>query len=136
MTDSDDNGLARLESVVDSYGSRPSRWPEAERDQLEALLRAQPRAREIVERAAPLDAILDQAAPTLATAELIGKLLSAAPSASRRQWRAVVWPFGPIWQPLGGLAAAALLSVVLTLMIPLPEAEAELVAEIETDMLG
>ena len=39
MTDSDDNSLARLASVVDSYGSRPSRWPEAERDQLEALLR-------------------------------------------------------------------------------------------------
>ncbi|SNB51068.1 hypothetical protein SAMN07250955_10128 [Arboricoccus pini] len=73
--------LERLSAILDAYGSRAYRWPEAERDAALDLLAHSPTARARRNAAAELDAVLDildiddaAASPALRKA-----VLSAAP---------------------------------------------------------
>ncbi len=121
MTGKEDTKLRRLETVLAAFGADPNRWPMEERIELRDMVDTDPTAQQLIHDAAALDAMLDLAPPPLPSPELAADILHVEPGSSWRQWCAILWPFGGIWQPIGGLAAAAALSVVLALTVPLPE---------------
>ena len=71
----------RFDSIVDAYGARPDRWPEAEREAAEAYLEAHPEARVALDAAAELDELIQAAAIAPQPSELMSaRLLRAAPA--------------------------------------------------------
>jgi hypothetical protein len=50
---------SRFEAILEAYGARPERWPEAERAEAEAFARAHPELAPAVAEAERLDALLD-----------------------------------------------------------------------------
>jgi len=105
----------RLRQILDAYGARPERWPEAERAAARALLASSPAARAAQADAARLDALLDAApAPPAPPAELAARIVAAARPRARvvslRRAAAVVVP----------LAAAAGLVLWLQHRAPSP----------------
>lgn len=100
--------LTRLERVLEAYGAEPARWPAEERARLEALLAESPRARDLRDAAARLDAWLDAAGDVPPPAlELFDRVLDRAPHerAQRHRWR---------WASVVPLAAAAALALYVT----------------------
>jgi hypothetical protein len=134
MTNLQDINLQRLQAVVDAFGANPDRWPAAERSALEALVIGDEAARKIVGDAEKLDSILDQAAPPPPAPELMADILFVPPKSNWRQILAELWPFGPIWKPASGLAMALAISVMTAALMPLPEAEADVMTEIEGEI--
>ena len=63
----------RFAALIEAYGSRPNRWPEAERDAALALLASSSWARRLRDEAAALDALLDRAT----VPEVLGPEMSA-----------------------------------------------------------
>jgi hypothetical protein len=127
----EEKDLQRLRAVVDAYGGSSARWPEVDRAQLEALLLENAAAQKIVAEATGLDQWLDHAAPPPPSSELMADILFVPPKANWHQVLAELWPFGPIWKPASGLAMALVLSVMTASLMPLPEAEADVMAEID-----
>lgn len=71
----------RFDSIVDAYGARPDRWPEAEREAAEAYLQAHPEARVALDAAAELDGLIKSAAIAPQPSEMLSaRLLRAAPA--------------------------------------------------------
>ena len=134
MTNSQDLNLRRLQAVVDAFGASSDRWPAAERSALERLVISDEAAHEIVSEAGKLDFMLDQAAPPEPAPELMADILFVPPKANWRQVLAELWPFGPIWKPASGLAMALAFSVITAALMPLPEAEADVMMEIEHEI--
>jgi hypothetical protein len=56
--------LKRFKALMDSYGAKPERWPEAMRAEAEALLRISPEARQLLAAARELDEAIDAARDT------------------------------------------------------------------------
>jgi hypothetical protein len=134
MTNSHNLNVQRLQAVVDAFGANPERWPAAEQSALEVLATGDKAARDIVGEARKLDFMLDQAEPPPAAPELMADILFVPPKANWRQVLAELWPFGPIWKPASGLAMALAISVMTAALMPLPEAEADVMAEIEREI--
>jgi|GEM_PF-1033646 len=98
-------GIERLAKLLDAYGARPERWPDAERALALALLARSAEARALRAGAARLDALLErlpEAAPSAGLADRIVR--AAAPRGRRLPGWAVV--------PLAAAAALALWLVV------------------------
>jgi len=112
MTDRDDDRYARLKRLYDAYGADAARWPEGERAWAEALVEADPQARDA---AARLDAALDRATLAQPSPELMARVLMAAPVTPWRRRLIALWPFGPAWQPASALATACVLGIVVGL---------------------
>jgi hypothetical protein len=53
--------LRRFKMLIDSYGAEPRRWPDKDRPQAEALLKASPEARRLFEQALRLDGAIKEA---------------------------------------------------------------------------
>ena len=74
------------------------------------------RARPCSPRPEALTAVLREMPPVLASPELKARVLSDAaggPAAANGDLLKALWPFGPIWRPALGLAAAACLGIAL-----------------------
>jgi len=105
--------LARLTTVLEAYGANPQRWPAAERTGLQALVRTVPEAHHLFAEAQALDRRLDTVPEPTASPELLAAVLGAAEGRTGLRLRALLWPFGPIWQPVCGLLLAAMLGAGL-----------------------
>jgi len=128
--------MARFRRIVEAYGAAPQRWPKAERAWALSLLEGSAEARAFREQAAALDALLDRAQATEPSPELIADILAAASPSAWRSWGSLLWPFGPLWQPVTGLALAAVFGIMLGAAFPGAMETAELVAEIDSLILG
>ncbi len=133
--------LERLRALLDAYGANPDRWPPEERATALALLEQSPEAQRWRDASAHLDALLDQAPGYEASADLIDRILAAAPTPARsanrtpapyrhvtrrvRAWRAIAAAL-----PLA--AAAVLVLWALTKPSQTPERANVSLAEIET----
>jgi hypothetical protein len=74
---------ARFGEILDAYGADPDRWPADEREAALGLMREDPAARALSERAERLDralASLDDAEPSR---DLVARVLAAVPSTAR-----------------------------------------------------
>jgi hypothetical protein len=115
---------ARFAALVEAYGGDPARWPAEERDGARALIAADPSARRALDEAAALDAVLDRAPAEPPSAELATRILAAAPvppagrarSGRVRRLRdrlaGLLAGLGG-WQPVGAMAAALILGLVV-----------------------
>jgi hypothetical protein len=114
-----DLDLARFKQYLAAYGARLQAWPEAARAEAEGLRVRSAAARELWRREAALDARLNAEQPLPPSPDLVAAVLAAAPSANAarvqgwRRWGPVLWPFGPPWQPAAGMAAAAMLGILV-----------------------
>ncbi|MBW2452916.1 MAG: hypothetical protein JRI68_00300 [Deltaproteobacteria bacterium] len=123
--------LERFEDLLDVYGASPDRWPADERDGGLALLADDAHAQQLVATAQALDDLLDAAPSEEPSAALRSRVLAAAPErpltwrARLDQFTAQLWPFTPRWQPATGLAAAALLGIVVGTAVPETAAASE-----------
>ncbi len=115
----DEMTLHRLDELLECYGARPERWPDAERAAALALLLASRDARSRRDAAAALDAVLERAPAIEPSAGLAARILAGAPRTARmeapRHWRV------PVAAALG-LAAAASLAVWLVRRVEVPRA--------------
>jgi hypothetical protein len=124
-----DRELDRLMRCIEAYGAEPARWPEAERDGLRALLAASPGAQRVLEDARGLDALLNRAALPVPSPELMADVLATAGPSRVKQWFALLWPFGPAWQPVSAFAVVAVFGFYLGAVTPLPgPSDADLLA--------
>jgi hypothetical protein len=103
--------LQRFLRLVEAYGSQLSRFPEAERDAAEALVRVSEPARAALDAESELDGVLDtftapELSPTLA--RRLNEIPIRAPVTRRKRW-----PLQRLWAPALGWAAAAALGVAL-----------------------
>jgi hypothetical protein len=98
--------LERLRVLLDAYGARAERWPDAERDTALALLERSADARALRADAGRLDELLDLAPVTHPTPELVRRVMAGAPP-NIRQRPSVRRP--RLMVAVGALAAAAAL---------------------------
>ncbi|MES1990288.1 MAG: hypothetical protein V4441_04965 [Pseudomonadota bacterium] len=124
--------MQRFSEIVDAYGALVHRWPADERDAALALLADSAEARDRVQAAGELDAMLDAApAPAPASPDLVARIMAARPRAiaviaAARQskdgfWKSLVseiWPYGSPALPAGALAASIVLGVSFGLSAP------------------
>ncbi|UDL89285.1 hypothetical protein LGH82_30160 [Mesorhizobium sp. PAMC28654] len=120
----------RFAEIVEAYGSRPNRWPQAEREAALAFMNSHPEAvRALRAEASLLDGLLDSSVVAPASRELRQAILQAAPALK-------VAPFGTIgrampkptlWQRAGfwgagivGIGLAGALAGAMTLAIVAP----------------
>lgn len=119
-----DIDLDRFLELVEAYGAEPERWPEGERAGALALLATSPEARAACREAAALDGLLDELRGFRPSTVLTARVLAAAPAKPAKPGSVLsavlrsLWPARPIWQPAGGLAAAALLGLAVGLSEP------------------
>ncbi len=107
--------LGRFRELLDAYGADSARWPEHARTWAEPLAASDGAARDLQHQAAKLDALLDELPAPNPAPELMADILAAAP-ASRKgpgRWALRLWPFGPIWQPIGTLVTATALGIII-----------------------
>jgi len=69
--------LARLETVLDIFGSDPNRWPARERVALEALIETNADARRLLGEALALARVMDTAPASKASASLKSRITTA-----------------------------------------------------------
>jgi hypothetical protein len=116
--------LERFATIVGAYGADSSSWPDDEREAALALLASSEEAARMQQEAAALDAFLDDVPDVRPSTALRSRILEQAPRRSSswaERWNRfaeVVWPFGPRWQPVAALAAAAVLGVVVGVAVP------------------
>ena len=109
--------LARLAELLDAYGASPQRWPEAERAAAEQLLALSAEAGVLRDRAARLDAALDEFLVVPADRQLRARILASYPPAPMG-WRHFL---AELWQDLGGsrlVAPAFAASLALGAVMP------------------
>ena len=124
MTTRDD--INRLAEVLEIFGPDASRWPEAERDQLEALAGRDVAAGKLVAEARALASVMAHAPAGEAGAELKARILAAAgremqsdklvrqPSQSvLSRFFGAGWSFVPTWQSAAVMAASLACGIYL-----------------------
>jgi len=124
--------LERFEELVDAYGASSDRWPDHDRAAALALVADDGDAAALLEAAQGMDDLLDLAPPVEEPAPALRRrVLEAAPQ-PRQTWlerldqlTARLWPFSPRWQPATGLAAAAVLGIVVGTAVPETAAASE-----------
>lgn len=102
---------ARFEAMAQAYGGEAARWPAGERDSAALLMAAEPDfARDVLARAAALDAALDAFRPPPVPPTLRDQVLAAAPKAPRWAWLSPA-------AVAAGLAAACAAGVIVGVVI-------------------
>ncbi len=107
-----DDELERFGALLEAFGADARRWPADRRDWALAVLARSAEAQRLQAQAARLDVLLDAAAPPAAPAALIGRVLAAAPGAAVDLRERDSW-IRRFWQPVMGLAMAALFGMAL-----------------------
>jgi hypothetical protein len=123
----------RFAVLIGAYGANPARWPAAERDAAERLLRSSTSAQALAAEARRLDQSLVPTGPEPVPASLEHKLLadfarvSQRPSLQRvlRGAAEFVWPGAPAWQPAFALALALAVGLGIAALTPLEEPHAD-----------
>lgn len=115
----------RLETVLDSYGAAPERWPAEDRAAALALLARSDAARRRWVEAAGLDAIMQPAAapqPSAALAERIKALPVERAAPRRRPWglATLLMPLAPLRMPVAGAFAGVAVAFLAGLAVPSP----------------
>lgn len=95
--------LGRFSELLEAYGSRIDAWPAREAAGARALLESSAEARALLDAEAAFEGELRGAGVSELPAGLERRLLEIPVSAKRRN----VWPFGSMWLPALGWAAAA-----------------------------
>ncbi len=101
----------RLIALIDAYGGDLRRWPEDEREAARALLALDAEARDRLEEAAELDAVLDASPRPAASADLRDRVIASAASAGLKP-RERFHIGRLLWWSGAGWAAAACAGVV------------------------
>ncbi len=128
--------LARLRELLDAYGADPRHWPAGERAAAEALIAESAAAATLRDDAAALDMLMDLSAAPAPSPELMARVLAAREPSG---WFSVLWPFGPAWQPVSAMAAAAVLGIAIGAAAPdivIPDYGDSAIAEVESLSLG
>lgn len=115
--DTEREALTRFEALLDAYGAEPHRWPADRRAAAEALLQRSREAQALHAAAARLDALIDAAKVEPAPADLVGRVLNAAPSARARASAERKGWFAGLFKPVAGLAFAAVLGLGLGVVV-------------------
>ncbi|HOT09860.1 MAG TPA: hypothetical protein PK710_08825 [Polyangiaceae bacterium] len=135
--------LDRFAELVEAYGANPKRWPEDERDAALMWLESSEDARRLVEEANHLDRWLESAGSITPSPALKGRIMAQMPRVSEvplspwMRWVERIWPFGPTWQPVAALVAAAMLGVTFGVVMPESDESSSggmVVAEVLLDM--
>jgi hypothetical protein len=122
-------------ALVEAYGAEPRRWPAERRDWALDMLARHAEARAVQAEAARLDGLLEAARPASAPADLIGRVLAAAPTARGVASRDEGW-LRRLWRPVLGLAVAAILGIGLGLNVSPFAPNGLLVAQAETETIS
>jgi hypothetical protein len=119
--------LERLKAMIDAHGSRPERWPAAERHAAEALLTRSAAARALLAETEALDRLLDSVPALAPTADLRAAILATVP---HRTNLGLGGSWTNLWRELGGwqlagtaLAASLLLGILVGGALPIGEAD-------------
>jgi hypothetical protein len=110
----------RLLEIIAAHGADPGRWPEDEREDALGMLGQSAAGANAIEEASILDTMLGKNPAPPASMALRARVASipgqhgAGASALAR----LFWPFGAIWQPAIGLAAAAIIGIVVGIGSP------------------
>ncbi|MGE0163633.1 MAG: hypothetical protein AB7S71_10905 [Dongiaceae bacterium] len=118
----------RLRRLIAAYGADPERWPAGQRARAEALLARSAKARNLLVQGRTLDAWLRADAPAAADERLAAAIIAGATSI--RQERSpgpasgfdLSWPLPRLWPQALGLAAAAVLGLIVGWTDALPPA--------------
>lgn len=120
----------RFAEIVGAYGSRPNRWPQAEREAALAFMNSHPRAiSELRAEASLLDGLLDSSVVAPASSELRQAILQAASihRATPALKATATRPKPTLWQRAGfwgagivGIGLAGALAGAMTLAIVAP----------------
>ena len=84
-----DQKLARLGEVLDVYGAESSRWPDAEREALEAFIEADSQARRLYREAQALAHVMEAAPSMQASAELKAGIVASVTGDRQRAAKVV-----------------------------------------------
>jgi hypothetical protein len=106
--------LEQFRRLVESYGSNPSRWPDAERPAALALLEGSAEARSLSKSEAALDDLFARCDALELPSEL-ERRLNEVPLRAARKSR---WSVRALWAPALGWAAAAVCGVWLGTAFP------------------
>jgi len=131
--------LARLAEILDAYGADPRRWPVEERAAAEKLVAESVEAGSLHADAAALDKLMDLSVAPAASPELMARVLAGRAPAGADGWLTILWPFGPVWQPLSAMALAAVLGIAIGATAPdivIPDYGDSAIAEAESLTLG
>lgn len=101
----------RVLALVDAYGGDPARWPAHEREAAVALLSGDPELARAAEDAGHLDLMLD-ALPVPQPNPALRVALKDIPERGNPLLALISGWFG-LWRPAAGLAAAAVLGIVI-----------------------
>jgi hypothetical protein len=120
----------RFAEIVEAYGSRPDRWPEAEREAALAFMERNPDAiGKLRTVASLLDGLLDSSVVAPASRELQQTILRAAsirqaapaPNTARARPKPTLWQRAGIWGAgIVGIGLAGALAGAMTLAIVVP----------------
>ena len=119
---------AEFANHLDRYGAQLPEWPVDMADAARLLLAKSEEARDAHRRAVRLDGVLALGGGETASDALRQRLIDAAQMIAAGEdtgWRELahsLWPFGPLWRPAAGLAAAAVVGVVIGLANPVQQA--------------
>ncbi len=131
----------RFEHILAAHGSRPERWPDADRTAAVQFCAADPQAAAMLREARALDSLISALPDIEPSPELSARITAAALTQNPpfhidarraggrtiragdhlrrlRRLREGLWPFGPLWRPAAGLALPALFGLLLGLYQP------------------
>jgi hypothetical protein len=114
----------RFAALLEAYGADPAHWPASERQAAQALAEADPAGGRARAEAAALDRILNAAPVEPPSAELMARVMAAAPAApaavhrprpAGRLQTMLRWllPGAGTWQPAAATAAALVLGLAV-----------------------
>jgi hypothetical protein len=109
----------RFRRLIAAYGADPARWPPGQRGRAEALLARSDRARALLAEAQPFDSLLLADAKPPADEQLAAAIMARtidvpqerAPAPARAV--GLEWSLSRLWPQAVGLAAAAVLGLVV-----------------------
>lgn len=118
MSSEQTNPPTRLLALLEAYGADASRWPAEDRDLGETEVDLEPDLAPHRAEAAALDRLLDLAPLPVPSASLLADVLASAEPSPLRRGIALLWPFGPAWQPASVLAMSAVLGLLMGPTLP------------------
>jgi len=105
--------LEAFEALLDAHGHDARVWPDDLRPSAERLLIMSPEARELLSQDTVLRAELDHLPFIQASGDLKARILTAFNRNPEMGLLEMLWPFGPLWRPVAGLAAVAAFGIYL-----------------------
>jgi hypothetical protein len=109
---------ARVAALIEAYGADEARWPADEREAAVDVLRGSPKLLALQAEAETVDAFLAALPEPIPSPALRVALKDIPERRALQDWLAVLWPFGAIWRPATGLAAAMVVGMFVGGLTP------------------